>query len=298
VQYHITTNGTMLKPSRTAFLAKHGFGLIVSLDGGREHHDRHRKTVRGTGSYDLVLGGLRLLKDHGLAPRTTLRGTFMPGEWEETADRLEAMNDLCDQGLAGGVALEPAALAEWNCAGRRGDYGPDEMARFIDAGTDWCIARAKAGKTVRWSYLQNILLRLKRRAPAFTECGAGTGYMSVSPDGEIHACHLRCGAIGHVRWGYDEVARQDWIEPRLTAHHKCSTCWARRMCGGGCRAHNLKQNGSVHEPARLYCDLAMAKARASMRVLAEFRDDPESLDRIMGGDGKSCASDCSAKPEE
>jgi len=287
-RFHVTTNGTLLDRAKAEFLAKHNFGLIVSVDGTREHHDLHRKTIKGVGSYDHVLRGLEHLRQVGIGAHVTLRGTFIPGEADSTPEALAAMNALCDDGMSGSVAYEPAALADMDCSGNPGDYADDEMDRFMNAGTSWCIERARAGKSVRWSYIQKTLSRLNGRTPAFTECGAGSGYMSVSPDGEIHTCHMRCAAIGHVRWGLDEVARLPWLEHRLTAHDGCGACWARRSCGGGCRAYNLKRNGDIHKPGRLYCLLSQAKARAAMRVLVELRDEPEAL-RIMLGGKPTCA---------
>ena len=293
--FHLTTNGTTITRERAEFLAKHSFGVIVSIDGPEAIHDRHRKAVDGSGSYANVLASIHHLAAVGLGPRVTLRGTFLPGESCEVVERLEHLHELYDSGLGGGVSLEPAALCEMDCAESRGDWPEGEIEQWIDDGTTWCLQRARDGKQVRWAYLVKTVSRLVHRMPSWTECGAGVGYISISPDGEIHACHKRSEKIGHVRWGIDESLRQKWIDGRLIVSDKCSRCWARHLCGGGCRSFNQKLTGDLHEPARLYCRLARAKIRAAVRVLYELRDNPEALARIGG---EPCACESCAKPVE
>lgn len=298
VSYNITTNGTKLTPARAGFMAQHNFGAIVSVDGSRDDHDKHRRfrptSGNAGGTYDDVVKGLHYLQAAGISKRITLRGTFVPGEWDEGPRRLAALNALCDDGLAGSVSLEPAQLECMSCSGGDKDYQPDEMQKWMDCCTDWSLARAFEGKPVHFTYLTKIVGRLAGRMPSFTECGAGAGYVSVSPDGDVHACHKRCGSIGHARWGFDEIARRQWLEPRLIAHNKCPDCWARRLCGGGCRAFNLKACGDIHEPAELNCRLLKARVRAAMRVLVNLQDDPKAL-ALVGG--PACESDCCAKQE-
>ena len=60
----LQTNGTLLDDEWCDFLAKEKFLVGLSLDGPRHIHDRHRVKADGSGSFDEVMRGLRLLKKH------------------------------------------------------------------------------------------------------------------------------------------------------------------------------------------------------------------------------------------
>ena len=60
----LQTNGTLLTDEWCAFLKKHNFMVGISLDGPKEIHDRYRRDRKGTGSFDQVMHGLKLLQKH------------------------------------------------------------------------------------------------------------------------------------------------------------------------------------------------------------------------------------------
>jgi uncharacterized protein len=62
----LQTNGTLLSDEWCEFLAANGFLVGLSMDGPARFHDAYRVTKKGAGSYEQVLGGLRLLKKHGV----------------------------------------------------------------------------------------------------------------------------------------------------------------------------------------------------------------------------------------
>ncbi|MBD0327481.1 MAG: SPASM domain-containing protein, partial [Pyrinomonadaceae bacterium] len=78
-------------------------------------------------------------------------------------------------------------------------------------------------------------------------CGAGAGYLGVSADGGLYACHRfvedTAGAMGHVSAGIDGARQQRWLAERhVHAQEPCRSCWARYMCGGGCH-HEVIHRG-------------------------------------------------------
>jgi uncharacterized protein len=60
----LQTNGTLLTDKWCAFLKKHGFLVGISLDGPKEVHDRYRRDRSGSGTFDRVMAGLKLLQKH------------------------------------------------------------------------------------------------------------------------------------------------------------------------------------------------------------------------------------------
>lgn len=63
VQFSMTTNGTLLTGKRADFVAKHHFGIGISLDGSKEEHDACRKFPDGTGSFDIVMQHVKELSE-------------------------------------------------------------------------------------------------------------------------------------------------------------------------------------------------------------------------------------------
>jgi uncharacterized protein len=274
VRFSITTNGTLVNRDRARFLAEHGFSVILSLDGPRELHDRERgHGADRSGSYDLARAGLGLLAEAGLGGRVTLRSTF-PLKTPKLRARLEHLNALADDGLAASVSVEPA----W--PGRRERPGMTSLeGEYLDAAR-WAEGRLAAGKRVRYHHLQKALERVLLRHPAGTECGAGFGYVEVAPGGEIHACHKGVGgAIGRVETGISERLRAPWRENRWYGREGCSRCWARNVCGGGCRAESVEHERNVRLPWSVACRAKRLQVRAALHVAATAS--PEALRGLL-----------------
>lgn len=60
----IQTNGTLLTPEWCEFLRENDFLVGISIDGPRNVHDAYRRTSADGPSFDRVMQGLQLLKDH------------------------------------------------------------------------------------------------------------------------------------------------------------------------------------------------------------------------------------------
>ena len=63
ILYTITTNGYLLTDEIGDFMTEHSFSIIVSLDGHKENHDRNRVTADQKGTFDIVIGNIRRLRE-------------------------------------------------------------------------------------------------------------------------------------------------------------------------------------------------------------------------------------------
>ena len=66
VQHTFQTNGILLDDDWCAFFKEHDFLVGLSVDGPREIHDAYRVDRGGQGTFDKVMKGWRLLRQHGV----------------------------------------------------------------------------------------------------------------------------------------------------------------------------------------------------------------------------------------
>jgi uncharacterized protein len=66
ILHSIQTNGTLLDDEWAAFFKQHNFLVGLSVDGPRELHDAYRVDKGGRGSFDRVMRGHDVLKNHGV----------------------------------------------------------------------------------------------------------------------------------------------------------------------------------------------------------------------------------------
>jgi uncharacterized protein len=99
--------------------------------------------------------------------------------------------------------------------------------------------RMEAGRRYPFANLVNAVREIHRGTHRPYPCGAGAGYLGVSADGNLSACHRfvgdQAGAMGSVTDGVDLAKQSRWLTDRhVHRQQPCSSCWARYMCGGGC----------------------------------------------------------------
>ncbi|MBQ6476677.1 MAG: Cys-rich peptide radical SAM maturase CcpM [Clostridia bacterium] len=64
IEFHITTNGTLLTKEKFSFMSEHGFHILISLDGNKDEHDKHRRFAsNGEGSFDTIMQNIKMLQE-------------------------------------------------------------------------------------------------------------------------------------------------------------------------------------------------------------------------------------------
>lgn len=231
----LTTNGTLMTDELARRLSHcHLAWLNVSFDGAtRSTND----AVRGEGSFDQAMSGVRLLRRH---MPLTLAFTVLRTNLHELTE--------C-AALARDVGAQAAVFRPLYPAGRgkvRQDLQPtfSEYLRAIGAlrklgqrvEADFCDAQA-FGPLLRATKQSNVCHQFG--------CGAGNTVCSISAEGYVSPCSFLGVAAP------DESLRgasfaQLWHHGRsftairnLSGCEKCTTCANFDGCGGGCRARAL-----------------------------------------------------------
>jgi|SRR5215207_1387433 len=241
VGFSITTNGTQLTTDDADFFEAHGFAVTVSLDGVGAANDALRPFRSGRGSFETVLARVSPLLERQRRMQVSARVTVTPRNLE--------LRTTLDEFVALGfhsVGFSPLL---------RSPTGSDEMEHpelevmlggMIDCGEEF-ERRLVAGERYPFANVVNALREIHRGTHRPYPCGAGAGYLGVSAEGELAACHRFVGdeegALGDLAGGVDRARQARWLEDRhVHRQEPCRGCWARYMCGGGCH-HEVIRRG-------------------------------------------------------
>jgi len=232
--FYLTTNGTLLTEDVVDFLEEHRFHMIASLDGPKHLHDRMRKFRDGRGTFDTIFRNLERIRNTPLSQRTTLRSTYA-NESSNLLERLIFLGNLVDAGYGIGFSVEPAMFLP-----NDSEYisPPEQFAALIPDYNRYAeifLQKLKDGEPIRFFHLCHFLTRMKRKTKFYRDCGCGTSYVVINPDGHLHSCHQEWdNGIGDIHSGFDDSAREWWSARTVEEKSDCSACWARYVCGGGC----------------------------------------------------------------
>ncbi len=241
ITFSITTNGTLLQPADGDFFEEFGFAVTISLDGPKVAHDALRPFKGGGGSYDRIMANVRPLLAQQRRMQVAARVTVTPENL--------MLRQTLDQFLAEGfhsVGFSPMLSAP----GGQGEMQPEHLeimlAGMIDCGREY-ERRALAGERYHFANMANAMKEIAKGTHRPYPCGAGAGYLGVSAQGELSACHRfvgdEAGTMGSLDNGLDRERQAVWLSERhVHRQEPCQSCWARYLCGGGCH-HEVIQRG-------------------------------------------------------
>jgi uncharacterized protein len=175
--YNVLTNGTLITPAIAGYLAEKGVGVGVSLDGLREANDAARPTRAGSGSFDLVLEGIRALRECGIEPSINITVSMA-----NILDLVDVTGFLLDLGLRFRYSLE----------------------RDIETGMPQIINNQElvVGQLMKcYDLIENVLPKQDIMLfhqfgdtvfsrPISRSCGAAGNFFAVGHDGSLGVCGL------------------------------------------------------------------------------------------------------------
>ena len=188
----IQTNATKLTPAWARFFRANNIQVGISIDGPAHLHDSHRSYRSGKGSYDQVIRGLRLLKEH----EVQFSGLVVvdEGTLEFGAQRL--LDFLVGEGvrsfglLAAKPRNEPVAEAGTTAAHY---IEPARMSAFLMNLYDAWLSRGDQNVKIR--ELEGLKAQIKGvSARSCTLSGECWGhYYMIEPDGTVVGCDVFSG---------------------------------------------------------------------------------------------------------
>lgn len=241
IGFSITTNGTLVRPDDGEFFERHSFAVTVSLDGVGDVHDRQRSFKGGRGSYNRVLSNIRPLLAMQRQMQVSARVTVTP----DNLFLRETLDEFLSLGFHS-VGFSPMLSSPTGV----GEMGAAELESMLEQMI--CCGRSFERAVIRgerypFLNMMNAMREIHRGTHRPYPCGAGAGYLGVSADGGLYACHRfvedPVAVMGDVRSGVDRFRQRRWLADRhVHRQEPCRTCWARYLCSGGCH-HEVINRG-------------------------------------------------------
>ena len=149
---------------------------------------------------------------------------------------------------------------------------------------EYCLQYALKEGTTWIGHICDQAESMLKRAKYYYYCGAGTRHLSVLPDGDLYPCAELATdmthQMGNVKTGILKNEREIWLqEYHVDKFETCASCWARYLCGGGCRVDSLLNCGSPTEINEVTCDLIRYSCELAMLMsLIYFGGEDEGPD--------------------
>jgi selenobiotic family peptide radical SAM maturase len=193
----------------------------VSLEGLADHNDH----IRGPGHFDRMMKFLEMLGDLGIHRVVMLT---------LTAANIHQVLPLAER-LAGRV--EMFTFNRLSPVGQGASLQTAPPARFRRLLSDYLEAARTRSHLGFKDNLFNIL-RAERQEPFFGGCtgfgcGAAFNFVSLLPDGEVHACRKFPSPIGHLK---NQSLAEAYASPAAERYRRgppaCTDCRLRPVCRG------------------------------------------------------------------
>jgi uncharacterized protein len=240
VNFSITTNGTLVTPEDGEFFERHKFAVTVSLDGIGDVHNRLRAFKSGSESYQRILKNIRPLLANQREMQVSARVTVTP----DNLFLRETLNEFLELGFHS-VGFSPMLSSPTG----KSEMGSKELdimlEQMISCGEEF-ERRIAGGERFSFLNMTNALREIHKGTHRPYPCGAGAGYLGVSAEGGLYACHRFVedeeGAMGNVADGVGREKQNRWLSERhVHFQEPCRSCWARYLCGGGCHHEVIKR---------------------------------------------------------
>ena len=296
-RFTLTTNGLLIDDDVISFTNEEMYNVVLSLDGRRETHDKHRKLAGqraadecniecnnasgnangdSFGTYLTVVPKIKRLVEARGEKSYYIRGTFTRDNLDFTKDILH-LHDLGFNELS----MEPVVGNSDSGLGLTSD-DIDAIYKQYELLAGEMRKRGKEGRGFTFYHYMINLTGGPCIHKRVAGCGVGKEYVAVTPQGELYPCHQFIGddrfVLGDIWQGFiREELRQNFAKRGIYTNDECRKCWARFYCSGGCAANAFHASGSICGLHELGCKLF--KKRIECAIMLKVA---EALDKTAG----------------
>jgi uncharacterized protein len=252
--FSITTNGTLLNDEAIKFFIKHKIKILISLDGDFKTQNANRPFINGRGSYSQIVENLTEISKSNL--NYSSRATVTSRDIKNISTNFKHHLSLGFNKIHFENALGEDANFLINS---KVDIDAIKKQYYLVAKT--IISNYKSGGNYSFAPITQPISTIINGLKMNYSCIIGRSYVAVDVNGDIYLCHRLVGnrtfQLGNVMNKLYDTKWIDFINTKLEVDNreKCSKCWAKYLCGGGCLALNYENNHDIGIPLESYCEL-------------------------------------------
>jgi len=268
VDFHLTTNGTLLDDEKIAFIKEHKISVQISFDGTKELQDFQRPYLNGEGSYDSTVPEIKKLL--AALPETPGHAVIV-GNTDPKIVK-DAMKEI---GFTS-VSIMPASKSLFTGKADKTKSARDTvnfLRELEEEAETWMeLIRKRSREDLKNLKKRNGLyygiMSLLHNSKKHYPCGAGRGLVSVSPSGDVYLCHRFVGKEEYKLGSIFEkkLNREEYQQSPVTVNKICASCFAKYYCGGGCKHDNAGSCGTISVPAEDMCRIRCRELELSGTV--------------------------------
>jgi len=246
IRIHFTTNATLVDEQKAKYLAENDFNILVSIDGPKHIHDKHRIDRQNKGSYDRSIKGLKILLNAYKNKLNCLgiNAVVTPPYNLNVIKELWKENPWIPKDIRLSVDFVSTAWTDFiqryasnDIHNPTNDY-KNQMKIFKTNVVHWNPEKSSVANSLFESAILRIYKRPIWKAPRKWYhlngcCFPGLRKLYVGCDGKFYMCERAHGAppIGSVSTGYDKQAIQNLIKTYAEESIiDCKNCWAVALC--------------------------------------------------------------------
>ncbi len=268
IRFTMTTNGTLLNDEIIDYLNKHFHNVVLSIDGRKTINDEMRPTPAGTGTYDIIVPKFKKLVEARKGKSYYVRGTFTSQNLDFDKDVIHLADLGFDQTSVEPVVSDPSDFFSIK------EEDLEQIFAAYDRLADEMVKRIDTKDKFNFFHYTIDLERGPCLIKRVSGCGAGTEYLSITPEGDIYPCHQFVGdqkfKMGNIIDGeFAELADFDFRGAHVGTKEDCSECWAKYYCSGGCHANAYNFNGTLSKPYEIGCKMERKRIENAIYIKAE-----------------------------
>lgn len=242
--YRISTNLTVLTDEMVKLLGENNFIVSVSIDGKQNVQDKLRPFKNGQGSYNIIIENAKKLKNAYPNLRLVARMTIAQKEVE----LYDNISELIYTGLFSYVSLYPASVKDEVSGAYSYFFDDDIKKQYLQVIDKYEKLFDLSPCFMGILEFDKIIYQILNGYVSISHCAAGGTYFTISQDSTIVPCHRLCGKtdffIDKTKGKLNSDSIKDWYGT-VDNRPICSQCWAKYICGGGCRQEHFSANGNI-----------------------------------------------------
>jgi uncharacterized protein len=267
--FGLTTNGTLLTQEKYE-LIKERVGIMISIDGTKELHDKYRRTKDNRPSWDQIMSNLDDMNEY--KKKFDIRVTIT----EDTLDLVEIFKNLYARGFKNIFCSE---VVPNNSSGKSFENFDIRLLKSMHEGlAEYLIDKHDPNDGIGPNTLKHLMESIYFGYNKYYCCSTGLTGLYITPTGDIYPCgrlitedkRFKIGNIHNEL--FDKKIIEQIAENHIFNKNRCKKCWAKHICGGQCYCDCFESTGDIFEPSRIFCAIQKHKIKIAGYALKMQKD--------------------------